>query len=184
MSQEPISTLLERELGPPIDARVPSAEYLAAKQGTVPDTLLEVWKSHGFAGYANGLFWHTDPDDLGPLAMAWRLVPRQGLVFARDAFANLFILDGARVHRFTPHLLDRELIGDFDIFHRAHVVWPESQRIFMWVDLFNEAVAKHGPPAADECYGFFPAIGMGGDVKAEYVKKVKLREHLVFLAQL
>jgi integrase/recombinase XerD len=41
-----------------------------------------------------------------------------------------------------------------------------------------------GPPQRDECYGFHPAIALGGPGAADTWKRVKLREHLALLAQL
>ena len=50
--------------------------------------------------------------------------------------------------------------------------------------LFQRAMAKHGPLEEYEMYGFVPALAIGGATKLENLQKVKVIEHLSFLADL
>jgi hypothetical protein len=50
--------------------------------------------------------------------------------------------------------------------------------------LFQKARKKLGPIEYDECYGFEPAIALGGPGTLSTLRRVKLREHLSLLAQL
>ena len=50
--------------------------------------------------------------------------------------------------------------------------------------LFERAMALLGPLEADEMYGFVPALAIGGAPKLENLQKVKVIEHLTFLADL
>ena len=50
--------------------------------------------------------------------------------------------------------------------------------------LFRKALKKLGPLQHDECFGFEPAIALGGSESVENVRIVKLREHLSILSQL
>lgn len=52
------------------------------------------------------------------------------------------------------------------------------------VSLYQEAVARLGPPARDECYAFEPALALGGPGTADTLRRVAVREHLGILAQL
>ena len=54
----------------------------------------------------------------------------------------------------------------------------------VWRETFTEALPVLRPPARDECYGFFPALPLGGPGTADTLQRVKLREHLALLAQL
>ena len=49
--------------------------------------------------------------------------------------------------------------------------------------LFDRAVAKLGRPVFGECFGFFPALSLGGAICLENLKRVRALEHFVFLAQ-
>src|SRR5262245_49580946 len=97
MTLERLSVLLEREVGPPIPWRRPSREQIAAKQGILPDRLLDLWTDHGFAGYGRGLYWTTDPDEYAPLLALWPRIPKTAHVIGRDAFADLFYLQDGEV---------------------------------------------------------------------------------------
>ncbi|WP_259779841.1 DUF1851 domain-containing protein [Aestuariispira ectoiniformans] len=50
--------------------------------------------------------------------------------------------------------------------------------------LFARAKKKLGALEPGECYGFFPALAMGGAPKLENLKRVQALEHFLFLAQL
>ena len=50
--------------------------------------------------------------------------------------------------------------------------------------LFDRALKALGPLAADEMYGFEPALALGGTADLKNLRKVKCVEHLVMLAQL
>jgi hypothetical protein len=50
--------------------------------------------------------------------------------------------------------------------------------------LFERALKKLGPLAADEMYGFEPTLALGGKADLKNLHKVKAVEHLVILAQL
>ncbi|HSI56362.1 MAG TPA: T6SS immunity protein Tdi1 domain-containing protein [Ideonella sp.] len=48
----------------------------------------------------------------------------------------------------------------------------------------SPALRKLSRPKAEEIYGFVPALALGGPSKFENLEKLKIVEHLVFLAQL
>jgi len=50
--------------------------------------------------------------------------------------------------------------------------------------LFERACKKLGPLEFNEMYAFVPALALGGTNKLEKLKKVKVIEHLNFLADL
>lgn len=49
--------------------------------------------------------------------------------------------------------------------------------------LFKRAVKKLGPLEIGECYGFFPALALGGSPELEYLKRVRAAEHFAIVAQ-
>ncbi len=51
-------------------------------------------------------------------------------------------------------------------------------------DMLPPAIARLGPLEPGEIYGFFPALGFGGERKIETLRRVNVVEHLLFLAQL
>ena len=49
--------------------------------------------------------------------------------------------------------------------------------------LFNQAVAKYGELAFDECFGFVPLLPLGGRKDVDHMDKVKILEHLDLIVQ-
>jgi len=49
---------------------------------------------------------------------------------------------------------------------------------------YRQARRRLGAPTRDEVYAYVPALALGGSEDVAILQKVKLREHLSFLAQL
>ena len=52
------------------------------------------------------------------------------------------------------------------------------------LDLYRQAVAKHGLLAYDECFGFVPLLALGGVKDVDHMDKVKTLEHIYLMYQL
>lgn len=176
--------ILVREFGPPSEARRPTDEDLATLTD-FPADLVALWKEHGWAGYGDGFYWTTDPRAFEDLVSDWHGLPRRAVVIGRDAFANLYLLHDGEVLQLNPHVDDWTMVAPtLDLFFRACLAMKSFREDYMWADLFREALQQHGPVAADECYGFFPALALGGSVDVASIRRVKMEEHLMLLAQL
>lgn len=55
---------------------------------------------------------------------------------------------------------------------------------FFDIKKYNEAIIKLGKIELNECFGYFPLLGLGGSEKVENLKKVKIREHIEIITQL
>lgn len=179
------SEILSEALGPLYQAILVPPQELASMVGKVPDALVELWREHGWAGYGNGLFWTIDPRHLADHLPTWSLMPSQSMAFGRDAFANLYLLSDGRVYQYNVHRDERDMVATkLDLFFGACLDDPAFRESYMWNDLFDEAFRRCGPLERDECYGFFPALALGGSVDVDSLRRVKYLEHLEFLAQL
>jgi hypothetical protein len=171
--------------------------------GKLPDQLLEYWKEEGWCGYANGLFWTVNPDDYEDLVDEWlEDTPLEQIdafhVIARTAFGQLYVC-GERTGVSVTISCE---IGS--VFALPKELKPKSREDQDWsvkaflglnndncnlddesgLPLFNRALAKLGPLAPDEMYGFEPAIILGGKMRLENLAKLKLDVHLTILRQL
>ena len=177
--------ILSRALGPPSQATPVSPQDAESLAETVPEVLIQLWQKHGWAGYGDGLFWTVDPRHLAELLPSWSLVPSGSVAFGRDAFANLYLLSDGMVYQHNVHRDDPAMVAmELDLFFEACLDDPEFRKSYMWSDLFAEALKRCGALQIDECYGFFPALAIGGSVDAASLRRVKYYEHLEFLAQL
>lgn len=167
----------------------------------VPDALIVFWQEVGWSGFADGLLWTTDPEEMQPVIELW--LENVDLVDAslytaitRSAFGEIHLwgkktgmnviiepLFGT-VTVFEPHFSedkeDLELIAFFGSKVKKNFDFRDDKEKL----LFKKALKKLGPLNSDEIYAFEPALSIGGLPKIENLVKVKMIEHLAMLAQL
>ncbi len=173
--------------------------------GRVPNQLLGYWRRMGLCGFNSGSFWFTNPDDYTDL-MAVLLEgkstfrPEECFVFARSAFGHLHVwcerigtfylsVPELRLNFGPPNALMRA--GKQELQVGAHLTGRkpfDDPSIDVLDDngnfLLKPAQTKLGPLAVDECYGFFPALPLGGSKKLDLLEKVKVHAHLMMVAQM
>ncbi|WP_118186163.1 GAD-like domain-containing protein [Paraburkholderia phosphatilytica] len=171
--------------------------------GKLPDRILEFWKDEGWSAYADGLLWIVDPDDYEDIVDEW--LDGSGLdqidafhAIARTAFGKLYIFGESTGQSVTincvtnsifalPRNLKKRDQRGLDISVRSF--FCTEQKACDLADeegkrLFKRALSSLGLLAADEMYGFEPAIVLGGKMQLENLRKVKLDQHLTILRQL
>lgn len=152
----------------------------------LPSSLLEEWKENGWCGYAQGLIWIVNPDSFEDILGDWvDLTSTSAIVFARTIFGDLFLWSGDQVHILTVQDGDVEVITkDIEIFFNKFLCEEDILDNVLKKDLYQEALQRLGLPEPNECYAFVPALALGGPGTVDTIERVKLREHLHFLAQL
>jgi hypothetical protein len=182
------------KLGPAFDTqRVPPSSF-EHYRGKLPDQLLTYWKEHGWSGYADGLFWTVDPHAYEAALEAWightPFMEQDAYhVIARSAFGDLYFW--GENSGFTLEICSS---GSFAVPHsKPKASLDDEMKMFFafqskkgndFGDYFAPALKKLGRLKSDEMYGFVPAIAAGGSDDFEHLQKLKIVEHLVFLAQL
>lgn len=181
---------------------VPSAS-IEKWRDKLPDQLLKYWNNEGWGSYANGLFWIVNPDDYEDLVNEW--IEDTSLeqidafhVVGRTAFGNLYVCgERSGVNMTISCPLNAIFVLPKDLKPKSKEDQDWSVKSFIGlsisecdlkdesgVPLFEQALAKLGPLAADEVYGFEPAIVLGGKMRLENLAKLKLDVHLTILRQL
>lgn len=171
--------------GAPSSARKLDDTELASAAETLPDKLIEWFRQQGIGRYDNGLFRTVVPAMAKPLAQAWEEPRAANSIFLVNAFGCFVYRDGdetrlVNVWANTNTKIFSDVAGVFD----GSLCDSGFLKNIMLRPEFRTAAKRLGPPEDDECFGFFPAIGLGGDGSADSICKVKLREHLALLAQL
>ncbi len=185
-----------------------TAEELKLFEDKLPARLLEYWQKYGFCGWGEGRFWTVNPDDYKDILVQWlsgTLFEQRELdgidkyyVIGRSAFGRLFIwgdISGQSIKinpnygmilpaDDTENLKIRGADRSIDLFYATNSKDYMEEQDLDEKPLFERAMAKLGPLEADEMYGFVPALAIGGTPKLENLQKVKVIEHLTFLADL
>jgi hypothetical protein len=189
--------------GPRLDAMSPSQNQIESYRRKLPSKLLSYWDTYGFAGYGQGLFWMTDPDEYAEVLNAWIYGTRfyrqdEYSVVGRTAFGKLMVW-GRRTGfslsidcpwgMIFPSDKSRWMNeGEGDLLISNWLAGMQMDSLDQADEkdalLFDRAEKALGPLANDEMYGFVPALAAGGHRRLDSLKRVKAVERLMFLAQL
>ncbi len=174
-------------------------------QGILPDALLTIWKKAGWASWGNGIFWTVNPADYNDLVELWlEGTPFPEIdhyhIIARSAFGKLYAWGQNNNQYFTiscpvnaiiaQDKKIRTLASDSNLSLGVFFSGSDKEEFDMEDEngesLFDQALKKLGPLAADEVYGFEPPLFAGGAaaLRVDHLAKLKLDQHLTILRQL
>ncbi|MDQ1639053.1 MAG: hypothetical protein QOF62_2392 [Pyrinomonadaceae bacterium] len=175
----------ERTYGPPENCEKPTEEVIRQNEAALPKELLDHWREVGWCSYGKGLLWFVNPQQFEGVIDDWvEFEPGSALVFLRTAFAHLYLWHDGYVYSLDVQRgglsqVTKDITRIFTLLCN-----PQMQEKILRVPLYEEAMKRLGPPDRDECYGFEPALALGGPGTVDTIKRVKIREHLGILAQL
>ena len=176
--------LIESTYGKATACRPVPAGKLEKYKGLLPPVLVGTWAERGWCAYGGGLLWLTDPDDYAEITALWKPDAKNMPCFARTAFGDLFLWKGTGVTFID--VVEGEtwnFPGSWEEFEKfvTEPVWRMSA---LRTDVFEEALARVGPPEYEEVYAFEPAVSLGGPATADTVERRNLFAHLEFLRQI
>jgi hypothetical protein len=202
MSTDWFATLLD-DNGPPQQAFQPQPDELAALDGHLPADLLAFWRRYGIGMWKHGKFQFCLPQRFAPLAQRIfagdpQFAPNETHIVGFSAFGELLawneqhqslLIDlpfyAVRVDKFNDAgasgaypiaipLFLLEFEETFDIFEDNSDAKP----------LFSRARTRLGELSPGECYGFVPALPLGGPARLDHLQKMDALVHFSFLADL
>ena len=164
-------------------------------EGRVPDYLLDLWESDGWAGYRDGLLWMVDPDEFAPILAAWHVPDDPPLItVARTAMGELFLLGSFRapngslapkVLALNPHSASYQTVGLVaEKFLTRSIANEDYLKPAMQEAETKRAAKDVGPIAWNEMYGYEPALALGGSGKPDTVRRYDIFTHHLLLSQL
>jgi hypothetical protein len=155
-------------------------------QNILPEQLLQLWQEHGWQSYAQGFLRTVDPDDYQTTIQDWSwLVSSKAVLFLITGMGDFFAWDNFEAYYVGVNYgWKKELTGNIRILFDFSLQRDDYLEEGLNSDVYKKALPKLGAPKVDECYAFVPAMALGGSGEANTLQKVKLREHLAFLAQL
>lgn len=178
-------------------------DVLEQYRGKLPDILLEIWRQKGVGSWRNGLYRLCVPSDFdGLLSQIFHadqdFSHKDCHVIAYSAFGELKVW--SERHWFVNISLSTSMMDCttlIDPQKKRNPNTPVISRFFgvakddtldahddAGKPLFARARKLLGDLEPGECYGFFPALAMGGAPTLKNLKRTPALPHFTFLAQL
>lgn len=191
------------EFGAPAGGEAVSAEVREAYRDKVPQSLLDFWEEYGTGLWLTGRFQLVRPDRYqGLVDMILNgdpdFPPEHSVLIGYTAFGQLLVwheknyflkIDLVTKVAYTRHVSPKHPILDAGRSLPSTLAQIDGKAYDFFEHesakpLFDRAVKKCGKLSYGECYGFFPAVGLGGLGVLAEVRKVPAPEHFALIAQL
>jgi hypothetical protein len=188
-------------LPPMPDVRIPTKASLAKLGHRLPPRLLSFFATVGFGRFGEGFLSLAHPHELDPTLAEWLggFDPAH-VPFGRTALGDLIYFRDLRARAVlleVPNAATACDVSVIDVRHKRSFVaatsldqfigevlgTPETLRARLRKDLFDGALARLGPPAIDEVYGFVPLLALGGVEEPHALERMSAAEHLAILFQ-
>jgi len=190
------------KLGEPVIYDKPVEEDLGLWSGRVPETLIDFWRAYGWTQFLKGRLWLPDPDDFAPLMEVLfegdpDIDPTTCHLIAYSAFGDLYIWsEQYQAINISPNqgwiyasgLTDNDfaddpnMIASFPFYSNVKTGYNAMDE--KGKPLYNRAVKKYGALESGECFGFVPALALGGSGNLDEIQRVKALEHFILVSQL
>jgi hypothetical protein len=184
------------EYNPPVETYArPSGATIEKYRPRLPDYFIEAWERDGLFTLSDGFFWLVNPDEYVDL-LSWFFPENENLiVIMRTAFGGLIFYDqsvkaddgsGKEAYSYLCpiYLTVTPFTSALDAVLNGWLTSPEIYDPLMFHTIYTVARERLPAPQPDECYGFVPAIALGGDLYPDQIAIFKMKEHLAFLSQL
>lgn len=160
----------------------------------VPESLITLWKEVGLGVCGNGLLRVINPADYQEFVNQYyqREYNERALPFMTTAFGDIFVWvkDVIQKREYVIFLNVRSgnwsiITSRIDLLFNVYIVSEEWLRkdFDLKVTDFSKLTDKLGIPKVDECFGYVPALALGGSKSLKNVQIVKMLPYIDIIAQ-
>lgn len=161
-----------------------SRELCAKYSAVLPAALLDVWQKYGFGSLLDGYLKMINPDEYQALLYDSYALGSTAIPIFVTAFADILTWEKGRYIRIVKYKdgVFEGIAAGFDFFWDDLADGVFDTRFFEIAD-YEAAVEQWGQLQFDECFGYTPLLGLGGNRNADHLRKVKIKEHIDLITQ-
>ena len=170
--------------------------FLAKYADIAPKELITLWQKVGLGIFSNGLFRIIPPDDYQDFIETY-IDDREELFeyllpFMTTAFGDIFVWvkDIAQNRTYVIFVNVRSgnwniITSRMDLLFNLYISTTEWFKRYFEINIsdFSKLVDRLGLPAEDECYGYVPALALGGSKSLKNVQVIKMLPYIDIIAQ-
>lgn len=150
----------------------------------VPEQLIKAWREYGFGSILNGYLKIVNPEEFQSLLEDVYARSKNSVVLFATSMGDLIIWEDNKyllLLNFRRGTM-KGISSGFDYFFEDLEDVSTLEKDLDWLP-YPVAIKRYASLLFDECYGYVPILGLGGEEKVDNLKKVKLIEHIYLIAQ-
>lgn len=191
--------MYEKFLNQNIDSarQIADDAFFAKYANTAPKELITLWQEVGLGIFSNGLFRIVSPDDYQDFVDTYiednEKYFEYLLPFMTTAFGDIFVWvkDIFQNREYVIFINVRSgnwsiVTSRMELLFSLYLVSEGCLKRFfnLKVSDFSKLVDSLGLPAEDECYGYVPALALGGSKSIKNIQVVKMLPYIDIIAQM
>lgn len=170
--------------------------FLAKYANTTPKELVTLWQEVGLGTFCNGLFRIVSPDDYQDFVDTYiedkERYFEYSFPFMTTAFGDIFVWvkDICQKREYAIFINVRSgnwdiITSRIDLLFKVYIVSEEwlKKDFDLIVTDFSKLTDKLGIPKTDECFGYVPALALGGSKSLKNIQIVKMLPYIDIIAQ-
>lgn len=164
----------------------PTEDVLDRFKGKLPPQLIDFWSTYGFGIFMNGYLKLVNPSDFQESLDEAYNNNEHEIVFGITALGDFLTWTGDAIRAVYFKNGSDSIIesgDDLEWFFDMDLADDGFLRDNLNDKNYLSAKNKLGEPNYEECYGYFPLLGLGGAEKMDNLQKVKIKEHISIIAQ-
>lgn len=161
-----------------IEKKVPP-DLIDAYRNKIPKLIIQIWEDYGFGSFMNGFLRTIDPNEFQDILQRAYYMGTKSLPVFVTALGDMIVWEEN-----TYLTILRFRHGTFSIMEKGCSYFLNDLTDDEYIEEFFKpqnyyiALQKQGTLKYDECFGYVPLLCLGGPEDANWLKKVKLLEHL------
>lgn len=152
---------------------------------SLPNDLVDIWRGYGLGTILDGYLRIIDPEEYQELLDETYFRGKIAVPIMATAFGDIITLEEGQYIGIVKYKN-----GSFAIITKKFERFMQNladeyflQKYFQ-ITQYEEAVEKLGELNIDECYGYVPLLGLGGNEKVDNLRIVKMREHIELISRM
>ena len=142
----------------------------------LPKELIEAWRIYGYGTFMDGYLKVINPDDFSSLVSDTYLRSKGTIPIFTTSLGDIIIFEKDENQESYIVMINyrkgktKVLASKFSLFIRFLEEEAFKQRALGWLP-YPEAIKQYNEPEYEECFGYTPLLGLGGEEKVENLKR-------------
>jgi hypothetical protein len=157
----------------------------------LPNELITIWETMGFGIYEDGFFQLVNPDEYEFVFNYVDIMYEPSIIWAITALGDIIMWEGNKnatiqnagncntfinIRKCEDHVIGADMEGFLNYFLGDRDYWPDND--YFSAKPYLAIKGKLPPLEYGQCYGYVPAIALGGKASIKNIKIVEIKSYI------